>query len=81
MAVTASVGFIPTTADFFDEIGGLIAVGFVMFDTGVPYIGKLTGKLFFRIAGNFLGISWAFVAHYAAYAVRFFSFLLSLFSP
>ena len=38
-SLTIMLGFIPQTAAFFDEISGLVAVGFVLFDTGSPYQG------------------------------------------
>jgi hypothetical protein len=34
VSLVASFGFIPPTASYFDELSGLIAVGFVMFDAG-----------------------------------------------
>ena len=78
VSLVASFGFIPPTAAYFDELSGLIAVGFVLFDAGSPYQGHLLTKLTFRIIGNALGIAWAIAAHYASRptsypnAVKFF---------
>ena len=47
-SLVAMLGFIPRTAGFFDEISGLVAVGFVLFDAGSKYQGHMISKIFFR---------------------------------